>query len=353
MDQLQHARKAHAEVIRAFFAPESRMPGGAKYRAALFAEGAQKQQCYPICEVFPEEPPYEDARTLLLSQPDVNTGLNLDAVLYVTDDPSVIWAETIEYGEIELCGKRGMFKGHSNHIFHLKDEKITVWRFFPNVYPIRDTLGMPFQKLPRFSYDENCMQDYLTRRDPMRLVDTVEPDLTGGMKTRIRVLDEYRCTVEDEITRRTNAHTLFKYFGENVTKPGGYIYRTALYHEDGCTSVTFPHQDPTAELPNLFLEHQVEHGEPDPDMTFYIDRMYPTGDPDIIWVETKSNGWHPHAPDGTPLDGYWNHYTQYYQFKDGKIYHMREIYDPTKERKIKGTGDAPLPREAVDFYRFL
>lgn len=179
MDQIQKVRCQNATIVKQFFAPESRMPGGAKYRAGFFAEGGLKQQCYPICENFPEEPPYEDARALLMNQPDVNVGLNLDAVIYVTEDPTIIWAETVEYGEIDLCGKKRNFKGHSNHIFHLMDGKITKWRYFPNPFTLRDSLEMPFVKLPRFEFDEGCMRDYLTKRNPMRQVDEVEPDMTG------------------------------------------------------------------------------------------------------------------------------------------------------------------------------
>lgn len=103
----------------------------------------------------------------------------------------------------------------------------------------------------------------------------------------------------------------------------------------------------------MFWEKHIEHGEPDPNLVFYIDRMYPTGDPDVIWVETKTNGWRPKAPDGTYLYGYWNHYSQYFRFKDGDIYLMREFYDPGKERMIKGTNDPAVPQEAMNFYRYL
>lgn len=233
MDSIQAVRKENARIIKEFFAPASRMKGGAKYRASFFAEDGLKQQCYPICDNFPDEPPYENAKKLLMNQPDTNVGLSLDAVIYVTDDPSVIWAETEEYGQIQVCGKTGPFHGHSNHIFHILDGKIKKWRFFPNEYTIRDTLEMPFVKLPRFDYDEGCMQDWLTTRNPMRLVDSVEPDMTGSMKTRIRVMDDYAYSVEDEIRRRTNVHTLYSYFGEKITRPGGYEFRTSLYHKDG------------------------------------------------------------------------------------------------------------------------
>ena len=358
MTEINAVRKANAELIRKFFAPESRMPGGAKYRASLFAEDGLKQQCYPISDCFPWEPPYENAREILLNQPDVNVGLNLDAVIYVTSDPSVIWAETEEYGEVEVCGKKGPFHGHSNHIFHILDGKIVKWRFFPNEYTIRDTLEMPFMKLPRFDYDEGCMQDFLTTRNPMRLVDAVEYDLTGGMKTRIRMMDEYQDSVTDEIRRHENAQTILRYFGEYVTNsgncnPNGYQFRTSLYHQDGYTVVPYPHQDPTAELPNLFWEHHMPHGTPDPDLEFYIDRLYCTGDPDVFWCENKSNGWHPTGLNGEILSGYWNHYTQYFRIKEGQIYLMREFYDPYKERLIKGTDDVDLPQEATDFYRWL
>ena len=353
MSKIQEVRKENAAVIAKFFAPKSRMAGGAKYRAEFFAEGGLKQQCYPICEDFPDEPDYVDARGLLMNQPDVNVGLNLDAVIYTMEDPSIIWAETTEYGEIELCGKRRPFHGHSNHIFHLENGKITVWRYFPNPYTLRDSLEMPFQKLPRFDYEEAVMQRYLKQEDPMHLVDIVEPDTTGGMQTRIRILDEYRDSLEDEKIRKHNARVIFQYFGERVILPGGKKFRTSLYHEDGYTTVPYPHQDPTAELPNLFWEHHIAYGEPDPDLRYFIDCMYPTCNPNVFWMETKTNGWPPIAPDGTKLDGYWNHYTNYFEFKDGKVYHMREFYDPSKERKIKGTNDTPLPEEAVDFYRYL
>lgn len=135
-------REQNLQTVLAFFAPETRALGGAKRRAALFSQRGVKQICYPIDRKHTGNAPELPAKDLLESQPDINTGLDLDCVIWATEDPCCFRAETIEQGTLTVCGKTGPFRGYSLHTFLVKGGKIESWRVFPNTFTVYPTLNL-------------------------------------------------------------------------------------------------------------------------------------------------------------------------------------------------------------------
>lgn len=353
----QELRAKNLETILKFFSPKTRQPGGAKLRAELFGEHSLKQVCYPISGAYGTEPPYVWAKDFLMSQPDVGVGLDLDAIVYVTEDPEYIIAETIEKGKIDLCGAKRDFRGQTFHFFRVEDGVIDSWRNFSNIYNLYDALGIETVKITRPIFSEERIETWRRELDSFRVMDEVAPVVEDGTVTRIKVYDQYDDSPEAEYLRARNKAAVIERAASKAYADGGHKFCKEQFNPDGYTLIPFPHQDPTS-YPNIFHEHTMTPVHPPLSKAPWkeeIVRIYPTGDPNYFWTEQKH-----HTRDFViDVNGdykpcrYWNHYLFTYQFRDGKLDLRREIYDPSHERFLKGANDPQLPQEAIDFLRYL
>lgn len=365
-------RARNLKTVLDFFAPETRAPGGARRRAGLFSPDGVKQVCYPIDPDHTRHAPELPARELLSGQPDYNCGLDLDCVVWATEDPCVFRAETVEQGELELCGKKGPFRGHCLHTFTVRDGLIRSWRTFPNTFTVYPTLGLqpadamaavpagaaPMEMPPELAreLEENG------RRVGEELLPTlalreVKPERAGGGSVRLVAYGTF--DPADEGLREQNRAAVKLYFDKAGRAALG-ISRNDLFTQDGITEIPMDHMAP------LNPGHHAFTTRPGPNTTaadpFWhtqIVRFDATACPDTFWVETRS--YHVEGAPERPLEGmptytsraYWNHYNFFFQAREGKLYYCREFLDPRSERRVMGVTENPLPDGALDVYRYL
>ncbi len=365
-------RTENLETILKFFAPETRAPCGAKLRAELFRDTGVKQVCYPIAPDHTQRAPEVPARELLLSQPDIGCGLNLDCVVWATQDPCCFRAETVEQGELELCGRKGPFRGYSLHTFVVRDGLIESWQTFPNTFTVYPALGLtpsdakqtlPAEmKVPEMppemakNMEENGRR--ITRElFPLLVLDEVQPVSAGGGSVRIKAYGTF--DPADEPLRRKNREAVELYFDKAGRAALG-ISRDDLFTEDGLTEVPMDHMNPLASDHHAFTTKPGPGKNPaDPFWRTEIVRFDATARPDVFWVETRS--YHTDEAPEKPLEGmptytsraYWNNYNFYFQVREGKICYCREFLDPRSERRVMGVRETPLPSGALEEYRYL
>lgn len=362
------ARARNLETLLAFFAPETRAPGGARLRAALFAEGGVKQVCYPIAADHTGSAPELDARALLSGQPDINCGLDLDCVLWATEDPGVFRAETVERGELDWLGHRGSFRSHCLHTFYMTDGLIQKWQTFPNVFTVYPLLGLepaeetgpeseggpglPPEILELMAANSRRVTQQL---HPLLALRDVAPVRAGGGSVRLKAYGDYG----EDAGRRENRRAVELYFDKAGREALG-ISRNDLFTEDGLTEIPMDHMAPLSTQPQAFPTKPGPSTNPaDPHWRTDVIRVDPTACPDVFWVETRS--YHVDEAPKVPLEGmpaytaraYWNHYNFYFQLRDGKIFYCRECLDPGLERQLKGFRDPALPEGALDVYKYL
>ncbi len=366
-------RTKNLQTILAFFAPETRAPGGAKLRAKLFSDTGIKQVCYPIAPDHTGNAPEIPAKELLETQPDVNTALDLDCVIWATEDPCCFRAETVEQGTLTLCGKTGPFRGYSLHTFLVRDGKIEAWRVFPNTFTVYPTLGLevtdargpapeggmaPMEMPPEMAKGmaENSRRISRELLPTLALKDA-EPVSAGGGKVRLKVYDGF--DPADEPLREKNRQAVKLYFDKDG-RDALHISRNDLFTEDGLTEIPVDHMSPLSTEPHGFTTKPGPNTNPaDPYWRTDIIRFDATARPDTFWVETRS--YHVDSAPETPLPGmptytsraYWNNYNFFFQVRDGKIYYCREFLDPRSERRVMGIAETPLPQGALDIYRYL
>ena len=366
-------RMQNLQTVLAFFAPETRTPGGAKLRAKLFSDTGVKQVCYPIAPDHTGNAPELPAKALLEAQPDVNTGLDLDCVIWATEDPCCFRAETVEQGQLTVCGKTGPFRGYSLHTFLVKDGKIEAWRVFPNTFTVYPTLGleaanargpMPEGGMKAVEMPPEMAKGMAenSRRVSQELLPTlalknVEPVSAGGGKVRIQVYGDF--DPADEALRERNRQAVKLYF-DKEGRAARNISRNDLFTEDGLTEIPVDHMSPLSTEPHAFTTKPGPNTNPaDPHWRTDIIRFDATARPDTFWVETRS--FHVDEAPEKPLPGmptytsraYWNNYNFFFQLRDGKIYYCREFLDPRSERRVMGIRETELPEGALDIYLYL
>lgn len=366
-------RTQNLQTVLAFFAPETRVPGGAKLRAKLFSNTGVKQVCYPIAPNHTGSAPELPAKSLLESQPDVNTQLDLDCVIWATEDPCCFRAETIEQGQLTLCGTTGPFRGYSLHTFVVKAGKIESWRVFPNTFTVYPTLGLeitnargpaPESSMQIMEMPPEMAKDMAenSRRISQELLPTlalndVEPVSAGGGKVRLKVYGDF--DPADEALREKNRQAVRLYFDKDG-RAALNISRNDLFTEDGLTEIPVDHMSPLSIEAHAFTTKPGPSTNPaDPHWRTDIIRFDATALPDTFWVETRS--YHVDSAPEKPLPGmptytsraYWNNYNFFFQVRDGKIYYCREFLDPRSERRVMGISETPLPEDALDVYRYL
>lgn len=364
-------RQKNLETLMAFFAPETRAPGGSKRRAALFAPDGIKKMVYPIGVEHTAPAPILPAKELLETQDDVNLGLDLDCVIWATEDPGCFHAETVETGTLTLCGKNGPFRHDCLHTFILNDGAIEQWQVFPNTFTVYPTLGVdmvnarcPAPGEPRMEMPPEMAKNMeanglriRTELLPALVLDTVAPKSAGGGKVRIYAYGEF--DPKDAELREKNRKAVSLYFDKSGRDALG-ISRNDLFAENGITEVPVDHMDPLNTDHHAFSTKPGPNTSPvDPYWRTDILRFDATARPDCFWVETCSY----HTPDAPekPLDGmptytsrnYWNHYNFFFQVENGKILYCREFLDPRSERRVMGIQENPLPAGALDIYQYL
>lgn len=364
-------RKKNLDTLLAFFAPETRAPGGAKLRATLFAPDGVKELVYPIGPEHTAPSTVLPAKALLENQEDVNCGLDLDCVIWATEDPNCFHAETVETGELTVCGKTGPMRNYSLHTFTLADGAITRWQVFQNTFTVYPTLGIEMVNARQPAADEPVMElppemakgmaeNGRRIREgllPTLVLDSVAPQSAGGGSVRIYAYSEFR--PEDTELREKNRKAVSLYFDKAGREALG-ISRNDLFAENGLTEVPVDHMDPLNTDHHAFTTKPGPNTNPaDPYWRTDVLRFDATARPDSFWVETCSY----HTPDAPekPLDGmptytsrgYWNHYNFFFQVDDGKILYCREFLDPRSERRVMEIPEAPLPEGALDIYRYL
>lgn len=364
-------RQKNLETLLAFFGPETRTPGGARVRAKLFAPKGVKEQVYPIGTAHTDPSAVYPAHELLEHQPDVNCGLDLDCVIWATEDPGCFHAETVETGNLELCGKTGPFRHYCLHTFHLEDGMITRWQVFPNTFTVYTPLGIemtnargpvpdgPVMELPPEMARGMAENGRRIREEllPTLVLESVSKESAGGGSVRIYAYGTF--DPQDEALREKNRKSVSLYFDKAGREALG-ISRNDLFAENGLTEVPVDHMDPLNTDHHAFTTRPGPNTNPaDPYWRTEVLRFDATARPDCFWVETCSY----HTPDAPekPLDGmptytsrgYWNHYNFFFQVEDGKILYCREFLDPRSERRVMGIQEAPLPDGALDIYRYL
>lgn len=366
-------RDQNLRTLSAFFAPETRGPGGARLRAALFREDGVKQLCYPIPPEHTGQPQEFPARDLLLHQPDCSCKLDLDCVIWATEDPDRFRAETIEQGPLSLCGRTGPFRGHSLHTFTFRDGLIQTWQVFPNTFTIYPTLGLEpadaLAHLPEGAVQPPPLSEEAARALaenerriaeellPVLAVRSVTPVCSHGVRVRIKPYGVF--LPEDEALREKNRAAVQLYFDKAGREARG-ISRNDLFTEDGLTEIPMDHMAPLNPGHHAFPTRPGPSGSPlDPYWHTDVIRFDATARPDMFWVETRS--YHGEGAPEQPLPGmptytaksYWNHYNFFFQLRDGKISYCREFLDPRSERRVMGIQETPLPEGALELYRYL
>ena len=363
--KVKRRRRENVARLIDFYGPAYRKPGGAKYRAKFFAEDGVKHLAYPVVS-YDEMGKKFSAKEQLLNQKDYGLGLNLDLIINPTDNPDVFWVEAMEYGPVTICGKTGEFHGRSMNLFRFEEGKIKLWREYATKFPVRRILDETGENQPwcpkerrgdpgqMFPIPEEMRTEWDTKLNPHLVLKDAPVKTEDGMTTRVYVVDD-ACddSVEADIRRVENLHTVYSHFGPKVRMPRGGEINNRFFSERGLGTFDFMLEDYGQGKWQLIYDAGKEDGMGLPaNWNMDTKAVYLTPDPNVFWAEKRLIPLQKDNFSEVDENDYFQHYVMYFKFDDaGKILLFREFADQENEYLSMGYPVSKLPEEAEAFIR--